>query len=482
MLHIYNTSSRQKELFKPINAPKVGLYVCGLTVYDDCHLGHGRLFIWFDVVVRYLRHLGFEVTYVRNITDIDDKIIKRANELIVDYKELTKNTIDSMHADEKKLSVIPPDFEPRVTDNIPQIIALIQALVDKGFAYPAKNGDVYYQVANFTDYGKFSNQDLTSLRSGVRIEASDLKNDPLDFVLWKTVKPNEPYWESPWGNGRPGWHIECSAMAKAYLGDTFDIHGGGNDLQFPHHQNELAQSEAANGCKFANYWMHMGFIQVDQEKMSKSLGNFFTLKEVLKQYHPEILRYLVVASHYRSPINFCQQSLEQAYAALKRFYITLRDLPKLEQNLDAATAAVLSPHGEVNEAQENLDLIIDPANEFNKRFHEAMDDDFNTPEALAVLFDLTREINKLRDSGEVLAAHQYADLLKKLGFILGILQDEPQKFLQAGIDEDKINALIVARNQARQNKDWAQADLIRAQLSAMGITIEDTSSGTKFYI
>jgi len=463
MLQIYNTASRQKELFKPINAPKVGLYVCGLTVYDDCHLGHGRLFIWFDVVVRYLRHLGFEVTYVRNITDIDDKIIRRANELVIDYKELTKNTIESMHADERILNVIPPDFEPRATDNIPQIIALIQSLVDKGFAYLAKNGDVYYQVAKFTDYGKFSNQDLTSLRSGVRIEANDLKNDPLDFVLWKTAKPNEPYWESPWGRGRPGWHIECSAMAKTCLGDTFDIHGGGNDLQFPHHQNELAQSEAANGCKFANYWMHMGFIQVDQEKMSKSLGNFFTLKEILGKYHPEILRYLVVASHYRSPINFCQQSLDQACASLKRFYITLRDLPKLEQDLD-------------------LDTSINPKNAFNQRFHEAMDDDFNTPEALAVLFDLNREINKLRDSGEVLAAHQYANLLKKLGNILGIIQDEPQKFLQAGIDEDKINELIAARNQARQDKDWAQADLIRAQLSAMGITIEDTPDGTKFYI
>lgn len=465
MLHIYNTSSRQKELFKPINSPKVGLYVCGLTVYDDCHLGHGRLFIWFDVIVRYLRHLGYEVTYVRNITDIDDKIIKRANELIVDYKELTKNTIDSMHADEKKLNVIPPDFEPCVTDNMPQIIALIKALVDKGFAYPAKNGDVYYQVAKFTDYGKFSSQDLTSLRSCVRIEASDLKNDPLDFVLWKAVKPNEPYWESPWGNGRPGWHIECSAMAKTYLGDTFDIHGGGNDLQFPHHQNELAQSEAANGCKFVNYWMHMGFIQVDQEKMSKSLGNFFTLKEVLKQYHPEILRYLVVASHYRSPINFCQQSLDQAYVALKRFYIALRDLPKLEHNYSPGIVVPLGTE-----------------NEFNKRFHEAMDDDFNTPEALAVLFDLTREINKLRDSGQILVAHQHVDLLKNLGNILGIIQDEPQKFLQAGIDEDKINTLIATRNQARQSKDWAQADLIRSQLSVMGITIEDTSCGTKFYL
>lgn len=460
MLHIYNTASRQKELFRPINAPKVGLYVCGLTVYDDCHLGHGRLFIWFDVVVRYLRHLGFEVTYVRNITDIDDKIIKRANELVIDYKELTKNTIDSMHADERTLNVTPPDFEPRATDNIPQMIALIESLTDKGFAYLAKNGDVYYQVAKFADYGKFSNQDLSSLRSCVRIEASDLKNDPLDFVLWKTAKPNEPYWESPWGKGRPGWHIECSAMAKAYLGDTFDIHGGGNDLQFPHHQNELAQSEAANGCKFANYWMHMGFIQVEQEKMSKSLGNFFTLKEILHKYHPEILRYLVVASHYRSPINFSQQSLDQSYAALKRFYITLRDLPKLEPGLDIA---------------------IDSENEFNKRFHEAMDDDFNTPEALAILFDLTREINKLRDNGEVLVAHKYANLLKNLGNILGIIQDEPQKFLQAGIDEGKIKELINARNQARQNKDWAQADLIRAQLSAMGITIEDTASGTKFY-
>lgn len=460
MLHIYNTSSRQKELFQPINAPKVGLYVCGLTVYDDCHLGHGRLFIWFDVVVRYLRHLGFEVTYVRNITDIDDKIIKRANELIIDYQELTKNTIAAMHSDEERLNIIPPDFEPQVTANITPIIAFIQTLITKGFAYVANNGDVYYQVAKFADYGKFANQDLASLRSGARIEASELKNDPLDFVLWKAAKPNEPYWQSPWGNGRPGWHIECSAMAKTYLGDTFDLHGGGNDLQFPHHQNEVAQSEAANGCKLANYWMHMGFIQVDQEKMSKSLGNFFTLKEILERYHPEILRYLVVASHYRSPINFCQASLEQASGALRRFYLALRDLPSVELVLPAPT-----------------ELTAD----FSQRFHVAMDDDFNTPEALAVLFDLTREINRLRDAGQVLVAHQYAHLLKKLGYILGILQDEPQHFLQAGIDETKITTLIAARNQARQDKNWAQADAIRVELTAMGVAIEDTPDGTKFY-
>jgi cysteinyl-tRNA synthetase len=454
MLHIYNTFSRQKELFKPIAAPKIGLYVCGLTVYDDCHIGHGRLFIWFDVVVRYLRSIGYQVTYVRNITDIDDKIIKRAQELNVAYTTLTANVIASMHADEKSLSIMPPDFEPHVTDNIPQIIDLIQTLVDKDFAYATATGDVYYEVAKFKSYGKLAHQDLNSLRSGVRVEANESKRDPLDFALWKAAKPNEPFWPSPWGNGRPGWHIECSAMAKKYLGENFDVHGGGNDLQFPHHQNELAQSEAANGCCFVNYWMHMGFVQVDQEKMSKSLGNFFTLKEVLKKYHPEILRYFVVASHYRSPINFSEENLENASAALRRLYITLRDLPPT--NIKKLGAE----------------------NQFNQRFHAAMNDDFNTPEALAVLFDLAREANRLRNAQELTAAAQHGALLKHFGLVLGILQDDPETFLKAGIDTRAIEALITARNTARKNKNWAEADRVRSELTAMGITLEDTANGT----
>lgn len=456
MLYIYNTFSKQKELFKPILAPKVGLYVCGLTVYDDCHIGHGRLFIWFDVVVRYLRNIGYEVTYVRNITDIDDKIINRANQLKLDYKALTKSMIASMHADEKSLNIIPPDFEPRVTDHIPQIINLIKILIDKGFAYITKTGDVYYEVAKFKDYGKLAHQDLDNLRSGIRVEAGEEKRDPLDFVLWKAAKPNEPFWQSPWGNGRPGWHIECSAMAKKYLGKNFDIHGGGYDLQFPHHQNELAQSEAANGCPFVNYWLHMGFVQVDQEKMSKSLGNFFILKEVLKKHHPETLRYFVVASHYRSPINFSEKTLKNAHNALQSLYIALRDLPIPK-------------------------LKIDQDDQFSQRFYSAMNDDFNTPEALAVLFDLAHEINRLR-TDQLTKAAQYGALLKNLGWILGILQDDPEKFLKSGIDENKIQTLIMARNIARKNKNWVEADRIRNELTGMGIVIEDTSNGTTWLV
>jgi cysteinyl-tRNA synthetase len=461
MLNIFNTFSKLKEPFKPIVKNQVGIYVCGLTVYDDCHLGHGRLFVWFDVVVRYLRSIGYKVTYVRNITDIDDKIIKRAQELNIDYKILTERVIASMHADGKYLNIIPPDFEPRVTDHMPQIIDLIQKLVDKGFAYITDAGDVYFEVAKFKSYGEFSHQDLSSLRSGIRVETNESKRDPLDFALWKSAKPNEPFWRSPWGDGRPGWHIECSAMAKKYLGENFDIHGGGSDLQFPHHQNELAQSEAANGCRFVNYWMHIGFVQVNQEKMSKSLGNFFVLKEILKKYHPEIFRYFVVSSHYRSPINFSQDILENIHAALKRLYISLRDLPV-----------------------ENFKNVkdLDANDQFNQRFHAAMNDDFNTPEGLAVLFDLAHEINRLRSDQQLDKAIAYGALLKHLGGILGILQDDPEKFLKAGVDENKIADLIAARNEARKNKNWAEADRVRDELTAMNIKLEDTSKGTTWML
>jgi cysteinyl-tRNA synthetase len=484
MLHIYNTSSKQKELFKPINPPKVRLYVCGLTVYDDCHIGHGRLFIWFDVVVRYLRSIGYDVTYVRNITDIDDKIIKRAQELNIDYQDLTKRVIESMHSDTKKLNIIDPDFEPHATAHIPQIIKLIQTLIDKDFAYTAKNGDVYYEVAKFKGYGELAHQDLDNLRSGARVETNKDKRDPLDFVLWKAAKPNEPSWESPWGKGRPGWHIECSAMAKEYLGDHFDIHGGGYDLQFPHHQNELAQSEAANGCCFVNYWIHMGFVQIDQEKMSKSLGNFFILKEVLKKYQPETLRYFVVASHYRSPINYSESNLENSHAALQRLYIALRDLSlpnsviAKNPSCDEAIQETTNENSGLPRSANNASLAMT----FNERFHAAMDDDFNTPEALAVLFDLAREINRLRDNKQWSQATAHGALLKKLGAILGILQDDPKKFLQAGIDENKINGLIAARNDARKNKNWAEADRVRDELIAMGITLEDTPNGTTWLV
>ena len=444
MLYIYNTFSRQKEPFKPISAPKVGLYACGLTVYDDSHIGHGRLFIWFDVVVRYLRHCDYQVTYVRNITDIDDKIIKRSSELNIEYTTLTERMIASMHADEKALNIISPDIEPRATEHIPQIIELIQTLIDKDFAYATDSGDVYYEVAKFKTYGELSHQDINNLRLGARVEINENKRDPLDFALWKAAKPNEPFWPSPWGNGRPGWHIECSSMAREYLGKNFDIHGGGSDLQFPHHQNELAQSEAANNCRFVNYWMHIGFVQVNQEKMSKSLGNFATLKEVLKKYHPETIRYFVVASHYRSPINFSEENLENAHSSLRRLYIAIRDLSITTTDK------------------------IDPENKFVKRFHAAMDDDFNTPEALAVLFELTREINKLRDSNQLIEATQYGSILKQLGWILGILQDNPEDFLKAGVDQEKIETLITARNEARKNKNWEEADKVRATFNHHG--------------
>ncbi len=456
MLNIYNTLTQEKELFRPINPSQVGLYVCGLTVYDDCHIGHGRLFIWFDALVRYLKSIGYKVTYIRNITDIDDKIIKRAKELKISCQELTTQIISSMRADEKSLHIVPPDFEPQVTDHISEIIDMIKILIDKGFAYTATNGDVYYSVEKFKDYGKLAHQNLDSLKVGARVETSEKKQNPLDFVLWKAAKPEEPFWPSPWGNGRPGWHIECSAMAKKYLGKNFDIHGGGNDLQFPHHQNELAQSEAANGTPFANIWMHMGFVQVNQEKMSKSLGNFFTLKDVLKKYPAEILRFFILSSHYRSPVNFSEENLDHAEAALRRFYITLRDIPAEEANVSKTFTD----------------------NEFYKKFHLAMADDFNTPKALAVLFDLVREINQLRDTKQLAKAKQYVALLKDLGGTLGLLEENPVVFLQAGVDSKIITDLITARSLSRQNKNWQEADNIRNKLIAMGIVLEDTKNGT----
>lgn len=460
MINIYNTLTKEKELFRPINPPKVGLYVCGLTVYDDCHIGHGRLFIWFDALVRYLRSVGYQVTYVRNITDIDDKIIKRAKELGVSCQKLTTQVISSMHADEKSLNIVPPDFEPRVTDHIPEIIDMIKILIDKGFAYVASNSDVYYSVEKFKNYGKLAHQDLDSLKSGTRVEANEEKQNPLDFALWKAAKPEEPFWSSPWGNGRPGWHIECSAMAKKYLGKNFDIHGGGNDLQFPHHQNELAQSEAANDSPFANLWMHMGFVQINQEKMSKSLGNFFTLKDILSKYPAEILRFFILSSHYHSPVNFSRENLDNAEVALRRFYITLRDI----------------------QASEIIDHNTFVNNEFYKNFHLAMADDFNTPKALSTLFDLVREINQLRDTKQLATAKQHATLLKYLGGTIGLLQVNPTVFLQSGVNGKMIEDLISARDLARQNKNWQEADKIRDKLTAIGITLEDTKNGTIWII
>ncbi|KGK83478.1 cysteinyl-tRNA synthetase [Stutzerimonas degradans] len=453
-LSIYSTLSKSKDEFKPLEGNKVRMYVCGMTVYDFCHIGHARVMVAFDVVARWLRHRGYELTYVRNITDIDDKIIKRANENGESFQDLVGRMIAAMHEDEARLNVLRPDIEPRATDHIAGMHAMIQTLIDKGFAYAPGNGDVYYRVGKFEGYGKLSRRKIEDLKIGARIEVDEAKEDPLDFVLWKGAKPGEPSWESPWGPGRPGWHIECSVMSTCCLGETFDIHGGGPDLVFPHHENEIAQSEAATGKLYANAWMHAGAVRVDGEKMSKSLGNFFTIREVLEKYHPEVVRYLLVSSHYRSPINYSEDSLREAKGALERFYNGLKGLP------------AAAPTG---------------GEEFVARFGAAMDDDFNSPEACAVLFEMIREVNRLRES-DLNAAAGLAARLKELAGVLGVLQLEPDAFLQAGaagkVDAAEVEALIAARLQARAEKNWAESDRIRDQLTAMGVLLEDGKGGT----
>jgi cysteinyl-tRNA synthetase len=467
MLHIYNSLTRKKEDFKPIEPGKVRMYVCGMTVYDYCHLGHARVMVVFDVVARYLRAKGLEVTYVRNITDIDDKIIRRAQEKGEDFHELTARFIEEMHKDTKALGVEPPTLQPRATEAIDAMQAMIQTLLDKGFAYVAENGDVYYDVSRFEHYGELANKKLEDLRAGSRVEVEESKLDPLDFVLWKAAKLNEPSWPSPWGPGRPGWHIECSAMSCHCLGSHFDIHGGGMDLKFPHHENEIAQSEAANSQKFVNYWMHNGFVQIDNEKMSKSLGNFFTVREILERYpQPEVIRFFIISSHYRSPLNYSEENLDHAKAALQSLYIALRGLLPVGAPIDTVYAT---------------------------RFYAAMDDDFNTPEALAVLFNLSREINRMRSKHEERAARLGASL-RQLGAILGILQQDPDKFLQEPVvvnltshpmktevgelSVEEIKQLIARRSEARNNKNWAEADSIRDQLKDQDIILEDSPDGT----
>lgn len=460
MLQIYNTLSKQKENFKPLVKGKVGLYVCGITVYDYCHIGHARFFIVFDMVVRYLRYRGFEVKYVRNITDIDDKIIKRAHENSEPYEALTDRFIHAMFEDAKILNLLTPDNEPRATHYIDHMIDMIQTLIDKGYAYIGSTGDVYYDVRKLASYGCLSHRNLEDLLAGARIEVNEAKRNPLDFVLWKMAKPQEPSWPSPWGNGRPGWHIECSAMSLDNLGETFDIHGGGCDLIFPHHENECAQSEAATGKKFVNTWMHVGFVQQKKEKMSKSLGNFLTIRDFLKLYDPEVLRYFILASHYRSPVDYNSDNIDSAIHALERFYTSLRGL-----NLEDETQKELG-------ASEIA---------FEQRFQLAMDDDFNTPEALAVLFDLVREINRQKEANPPLAL-QLGILLKKLGNILGLLYRSPEAYLQGDedstVDVQEIEALIKQRNQARDTKNWALADKVRKELLERGIVLEDTATKT----
>lgn len=456
-LHIYNTLTRQKEVFKPLKPGKISMYVCGVTVYDYCHVGHARVLVTFDVVTRFLRSQGWDVTYVRNITDIDDKIIKRAQENNETYTDLTARFIRYMHEDEARLGVLRPDIEPRATAYIDEIIAMVSTLVEKQYAYAAPNGDVYYRVKHFAEYGKLSNKNPDELLAGARIEVDEVKEDPRDFALWKAAKPGEVAWDSPWGQGRPGWHIECSAMSKDCCGTTFDIHGGGPDLPFPHHENEIAQSEAANGCKYVNYWMHAGAVRVDGEKMSKSLGNFFTIRDVLEKYHPEVVRFLLISSHYRSPINYAEDNLVEARTGLERFYSALRDYA------DVAPAPL-------SEMQENA---------YYRSFVESMNDDFNTRVALAGMYELVRDLNNAK--GDSVRARELAAHLKALGNILGILQDNPAQFLQSAgsdaISAEAVERLIAERIEAKHNKDYARADEIRKTLLEQGVVLEDSKDG-----
>jgi len=477
MLEIYNSLTRAKAPFIPLDPGRVGMYVCGMTVYDLCHLGHARVMVVFDVVYRYLRALGYPVTYVRNITDIDDKIIRRAEERGEPFGALTARFITAMHEDAAALGCLSPDAEPRATEHIPEILDMIATLLERGLAYTATNGDVYFAVGAFPGYGRLSGKDPADLRAGARVEVEEAKRDPLDFALWKAAKPGEPAWDAPWGAGRPGWHIECSAMSTCCLGNHFDIHGGGADLQFPHHENEIAQSEGATGEPFVEVWMHNGFVRVNEEKMSKSLGNFFTVREILARYRPEEVRYFILTSHYRSPLNYDEEHLTNARAALTRFYTALRGLPP------AAPAG-----GEA----------------FRTRFSAAMDDDFNTPVALAVLFDLVREINRVRPQDETAAAGLGAEL-RSMGAVLGLVQGDAEAYLKGrpvtptiegtGVDsmavgspsigtgtgaltDALINRRIEERLAARQSRNWAEADRIRDELAAAGIVLEDGPAGT----
>jgi len=453
MIRIHNSLTGEKQVLQSITPGKLRMYVCGITVYDYIHIGHSRFLTVFDVVNRYLRHRGYDVTYVRNITDIDDKIIKRAAENNEPMEALTERFIRAMNEDAAALGLLPPDFEPRATQFLPQILAMIGKLIDRGYAYVAADGDVLYAVAKFAGYGQLSGKRLADLRAGARVEVDEAKRDPLDFVLWKHAKTGEPAWESPWGPGRPGWHIECSAMSTTLLGTHFDLHGGGMDLKFPHHENEIAQSCGAADGKFVNIWMHNGFVNIDNEKMSKSLGNFFTVREVLPRLrHPEVLRYFILSSHYRGPINYSLEQLEQAESALARIYTALRDLSAVPAGQSAHTA----------------------------RFHEVMDDDFNTPEAIAVVQTMTREINSAKASGEQARAAELGAELRLLGSLLGLAQVDPAEWAKLGVtsSDADIDRLIAGRLAARKTRNWAEADRIRDELARAGVVLEDKPDGT----
>ena len=452
MLKIHNSLTRAKQDFVPLEPGHVRMYVCGMTVYDYCHLGHARVMVAFDAIVRWLRTSGFRVTYVRNITDIEDKIIQRALENNEPIDHLTERFIRAMDEDAAALGVLKPDFEPRATQHVGGMLAMIAKLIERGKAYAIPGGDVYFSVRDFPGYGKLSGKTLEDLRAGERVEVVTDKRDPLDFVLWKAAKPGEPAWDSPWGEGRPGWHIECSVMSEHHLGEQFDIHGGGQDLQFPHHENEIAQSEGAHGHTFVNYWMHNGFVRVDDEKMSKSLGNFFTVREVLAKYAAEVVRFFILRAHYRSPLNYSDQHLDDARSALSRLYTALKGTsPAANAGIDWS-----EPHA--------------------ARFRDAMNDDFNTAEAVAVLFELANEVNRTHSA-------MHASLLKGLGAILGLLEREPTAFLQAapaadGLTGEQIEALIAERARARKARNFAEADRIRKALLDAGIVLEDSPQGT----
>ncbi len=450
MITLFNSLTNKKEVFRPNTPGKVKIYVCGMTVYDFCHLGHARVLIVFDLINRWFKASGYDVTYVRNITDIDDKIIARAKEKNISIEKLTHNYIQEMNADAKALGVISPDIEPKATESIGDMINMIKTLIDKGFAYVGENNDVFYSVSHFQDYGKLSGKSLEDLRAGNRVEIDLFKKNSFDFVLWKSAKPEEPSWDSPWGNGRPGWHIECSAMSNKFLGKNFDIHGGGQDLQFPHHENEIAQSEATNDCQMVNYWIHNGFVRVDDEKMSKSLGNFFTIREILKHFNAEVIRFFILKAQYRSPLNYSDSHLKDAKQALTRLYIAARGLKNKVSNSD-----------------------IDWQNKFAIQFKAALDDDFNTPEAISVLFGLTNKINKNSQQSDLL-------LLVQLSNILGILEQEPEVFLRGDASEQllDIDQLIKDRMEAKKIKDYKTADEIRIYLESHDILLEDSSEGT----
>lgn len=496
-LKIYNTLSKRKEVFQPLNpdSKSVGIYVCGNTVYDYSHIGNARVFVFFDVVVRYLRMLGYNVNYVRNITDIDDKIIKRAQQEHTCHTAITARFIAALHEDLAHLGIDAPTREPKVTDHLPQIIEIINILLNRGYAYIASNGDIYYDISKFKKYGELAQQDLSSLRAGARVDANEAKRNALDFALWKVAKPGEPAWQSPWGAGRPGWHAECSAMARHYLGDHFEIHGGGVDLQFPHHQNEIAQSEASctcyhteksehsKECLFVKYWMHVGFVSVDNEKMSKSLGNFFTVREVLQRYHSEAVRFFLLTSHYRSPLNYSTEQLDAARESLVTLYTALRGLesPCAHDDEVAHDAVESIMHIAITE---DADAKIKLARQIWDNFSAAIDDDFNIPLALSFVFELAHALNKERTAKDEdkKITQIYAKLLRnKMGAILGILQHNPEDFFQTGLSAEnrgEIDSLVAERIAARKNKEWAKADELRKKLSALGVALEDTATGT----